>query len=78
MTGPIPDELGNLEELTVLYLDGSQLTGPIPRRIGDLPLQWLSLANNQLSGPIPPGIGNLKRLAVLRLGPPSLKMRTGA
>ena len=37
LTGNIPAELGNLDNLEVLYLsDGNQLTGTLPAALGDL------------------------------------------
>ena len=36
LTGPIPDELGNLVNIEVLILFGSDLTGPIPAELGNL------------------------------------------
>ena len=36
LMGEIPSELGNLDELTGLFLDQNQLTGAIPSELGDL------------------------------------------
>ena len=68
LTGPIPPELGNLSELTELFLHASRLTGPIPPALGNLSeLRRLVLWGNQLSGPIPTELGSLINLQALRL-----------
>ena len=68
LIGPIPSELGNLSNLTVLWLESNQLSGPIPPGLGNLSnLTRLWLESNQLSGPIPPELGNLSNLTSLYL-----------
>ena len=68
LTGSIPPEIGNLTNLTHLYLNWNQLKGSIPSEIGNLTnLQELFLSDNQLTGSIPPEIGNLTNLEVLWL-----------
>jgi len=63
LSGSIPQEIGNLTELTWLFLSGNQLSGSIPPEIGNLTqLDSLELTGNQLSGSIPPEIGNLTQL----------------
>ncbi|OAY71354.1 putative leucine-rich repeat receptor-like protein kinase [Ananas comosus] len=52
--GIIPDELGNLGQLTSLSLNSNQFTGGIPVSLGKLSnLDWLDLADNQLNGSLP-------------------------
>ena len=68
LSGEIPPELGNLENLTVLTLFGNHLTGEIPPELGNLTnLTELWLSFNQLSGEIPPELGNLAHLQELYL-----------
>ncbi|PQQ11564.1 hypothetical protein Pyn_38840 [Prunus yedoensis var. nudiflora] len=52
--GEIPDELGNLAELSFLALNSNNFSGAIPPSLGKLSkLYWLDLADNQLTGTIP-------------------------
>ena len=68
LTGSIPPELGDLENLTVLSLYGNGLTGSIPPELGDLEnLTGLDLAVNGLTGSIPPELGDLANLTGLYL-----------
>jgi len=68
LTGTIPSELGNLTNLTGLYLFNNTLSGSIPSELGNLTsLIDLFLFNNTLSGSIPPELGNLTNLIDLRL-----------
>ena len=47
LSGPIPSELGNLDNLGSLRLDSNQLSGPIPSQLGNLAdLKALSLNPN--------------------------------
>ncbi len=69
LSGPIPAELGNLDNLEWLRLHSNQLSGPIPAELGNLDnLEWLRLHSNQLSGPIPAELGNLPNLEIIYLG----------
>lgn len=66
--GAIPENIGNLKNLTWLYLRGSQLTGQIPESLFDLrQLQSLDLAGNKISGDFPLGITNLRNLWKIEL-----------
>ena len=51
VTGPIPEEFGQLTRMTELYLSGNQLTGTVPESV--LNLSWLKkmhLHDNLLTG----------------------------
>ena len=58
LTGPIPEDLGSLSNLTLLSLDWNDLTGPIPAELGNLVnIERLGLSYNWgLSGPLPSGL----------------------
>ncbi|KAL5201034.1 hypothetical protein ABZP36_035388 [Zizania latifolia] len=65
---PLPDNLGDLSALRVLFLASCSLNGSIPASIGKLKnLVNLDLSTNKLSGEIPTGIGNLSSLVQLEL-----------
>jgi Leucine-rich repeat (LRR) protein len=69
LTGSISPEIGNLTNLTSLFLNYNQLTGEIPLEIGNLTnLTDLDLGINQLTGEIPVELGNLTNLTYLYLG----------
>ena len=52
--------MGNLENLTTLYLSANELTGTIPPELESLTkLEKLRLGGNELTGPIPPALVDL-------------------
>ncbi|KAE9458171.1 hypothetical protein C3L33_09927, partial [Rhododendron williamsianum] len=60
LSGPLPPEIGNLEDLTILALDGSRFSGPIPQSLGNLSkITFLHLSRNRFSGQIPKIFGTL-------------------
>lgn len=68
LSGSIPAELGNLNNLQWLLLSKNELTGSIPVELGSLSdLTYLWLYNNQLSGSIPVELSNLNNLVSLYL-----------
>ena len=68
LTGTIPPELGNLNNLERLNLTRNQLTGDIPPELSLLTnLQLLALGGNQLTGPIPTWLVNITNLEELHL-----------
>ena len=68
MEGAIPPELGQLSNLTALWLNGNELEGAIPPELGQLSsLTELWLNGNQLTGTIPAELGQLTNLTHLSL-----------
>ena len=68
LSGPIPQDLGNLTNLWLVILWWNDLTGPIPASLGSLVhLRYLNLTGNGLTGPIPPELGDLANLGTLNL-----------
>ena len=68
LAGPIPEALGQLENLQVLDLFYNGLTGPIPEALGNLKnLQELNLSSTGLTGSIPETLGQLENLRTLSL-----------
>ncbi|KAI4376050.1 hypothetical protein MLD38_013848 [Melastoma candidum] len=68
ISGSIPSSLGNLTNLTGLFLSDNNLTGVIPSSLGKL-LRILNLdfSRNSLSGSIPSSFTSLKNLTFLGL-----------
>lgn len=57
LQGSIPDALGNITSLRILYLDNNRLHGEIPKSIDNLcKLQEIILNGNNLSGVLPPNL----------------------
>ncbi|KAF7151962.1 hypothetical protein RHSIM_Rhsim02G0186000 [Rhododendron simsii] len=66
LSGEIPDELGQFENIRELHLDNNLVGGPIPGTIGRLKyLETLTLSGNQLNGTLPESLGHLSKLRVL-------------
>ena len=69
LTGSIPPEIGNLNNLTELDLSDNDLTGSIPSEIGNLSnLTKIHLYDNDLTGSLPSEIWNLTNLTDLHTG----------
>ena len=68
LTGEIPPELGDLENLQWLQISHNELTREIPGELGNLTnLERLYLHVNRLTGEIPPELGNLVNLEFMGL-----------
>ncbi|MCP4699872.1 MAG: hypothetical protein GY862_23920 [Gammaproteobacteria bacterium] len=68
LSGSIPAELGNLTNLTKLFLITDHLSGAIPVELGNLTnLTHLALRYLRLSGNIPAELGNMTNLTSLAL-----------
>ncbi|XP_057470100.1 receptor protein-tyrosine kinase CEPR2-like isoform X2 [Actinidia eriantha] len=66
--GEIPESLGNLKNLTWIFLGGSNLRGEIPESIFELTaLQTLDISGNQISGNFPKSISKLQNLIKIEL-----------
>ncbi len=64
----IPPGIGQLTSLTRLYLNDSNISGPLPIELGQLTsLIELIADDNRLSGTVPSELGNLSNLIILRL-----------
>ena len=68
ISGTIPQEIEQLTNIKLLYMENNLLSGSIPESLGNLEnLYVLSLSQNKLSGQIPLSIGNLSLLSELYL-----------
>ncbi|CAL4908836.1 unnamed protein product [Urochloa decumbens] len=68
LSGPLPAELGKLEQLQYMEMGDNNLQGPIPPELGNLTnLISMDLFNNDISGHLPRTLGNLKNLRILRI-----------
>eukprot|EP00429_Kryptoperidinium_foliaceum_P125138 CAMPEP_0176334754 /NCGR_PEP_ID=MMETSP0121_2-20121125/78262_1 /TAXON_ID=160619 /ORGANISM="Kryptoperidinium foliaceum, Strain CCMP 1326" /LENGTH=174 /DNA_ID=CAMNT_0017677707 /DNA_START=184 /DNA_END=708 /DNA_ORIENTATION=+ len=58
MTGTIPTEIGNCDNLIQLVLASNNFSGPLPSELGQLiELETLDVHNNSLTGTIPSELG---------------------
>jgi RHS repeat-associated protein len=68
ITGPFPEQLTSLGNITGLYLSSNNFYGPISDNLDNLPaLMYLRLDANQFTGGIPGSIGSLHSLRELFL-----------
>ena len=53
----LPEGLfSSFPQIEAIFLNNNQFSGYLPDNLGDSPVNYLSLANNQLTGPIPSSI----------------------
>ena len=68
LNGTLPNSLGNLSRLELLYLDSNNITGSIPESLGNLSgLYELDLSSNNITGSIPESLGSLNNLVEILL-----------
>ncbi|XP_049397459.1 receptor-like protein 7 [Solanum stenotomum] len=73
ISGELPDSIGTLSSLNILYLYGCQFSGSIPDSIGNLAqIRTLWFSGNHFTGHIPSTISKLKHLTHLYLSDNSL------
>uniref|UniRef100_A0A3N7GB72 Leucine-rich repeat-containing N-terminal plant-type domain-containing protein n=2 Tax=Populus trichocarpa TaxID=3694 RepID=A0A3N7GB72_POPTR len=77
LTGEIPFELGNLNNIELLNLSHNSLTGPIPPTFSNLKkIETLDLSYNNLNGEIPPQLLNLNSLSAFSVAHNNLSGKT--
>ena len=60
LSGSLPENIGDLEHLEALWINGNHLSGEIPESMGNLMnLELLYLSDNNLSGSIPESLCSL-------------------
>uniref|UniRef100_A0ACD5ZSI9 Uncharacterized protein n=1 Tax=Avena sativa TaxID=4498 RepID=A0ACD5ZSI9_AVESA len=68
LNGEIPQDIGNLKNLKLLFLYTNQLTGTIPASIATLPKLWdIRIFENKLSGELPQDLGKHSPLGNLEV-----------
>lgn len=68
LSGEIPVQLGDLQNIRSLNLSSNRLTGSIPNSISKLKsLESLDLPNNKLDGNIPPQLADLNSLGYFNI-----------
>ena len=68
LSGPLPQEIGGLENVVTIDLSHNLLSGQIPNSIkGCKSLEKLLMGNNRFSGLIPKALGDVKGLEMLDL-----------
>jgi Leucine-rich repeat (LRR) protein len=63
LAGPIPPEIGDFPDLTILVLGGSPISGSLPTEVGNLAnLTDLWIFETNITGSLPTSLGNLSQL----------------
>ncbi|KAK4835202.1 hypothetical protein QYF36_006725 [Acer negundo] len=73
LTGDIPTDIGNLQQIKAMNLSHNSLSGSIPESFSNLSnIESLDLSHNKLSGRIPPQLTQLNSLAIFNVSINSL------
>ncbi|KAM0040189.1 putative non-specific serine/threonine protein kinase [Helianthus debilis subsp. tardiflorus] len=76
ISGPIPEEIGDISTLEELVLENNLLGGPLPQNLGRLTrLRRFLVSANKFTGSIPESFGNLTNLEDFRIDGSSLSGR---
>ncbi|KAK0592797.1 hypothetical protein LWI29_025551 [Acer saccharum] len=68
LTGDIPKDIGNLQQIKAMNLSHNFLSGSIPESFSNLTnIESLDLSHNKLSGRIPPQLTQLNSLAIFNV-----------
>ncbi|KAK2640181.1 hypothetical protein Ddye_027976 [Dipteronia dyeriana] len=68
LTGDIPTDIGNLQEIITMNLSHNFLSGSIPESFSNLTnIESLDLSHNKLSGRVPPQLTQLNRLGIFNV-----------
>ncbi|KAI3769372.1 hypothetical protein L6452_00473 [Arctium lappa] len=68
LSGRIPEELGNLSSIEILFLNSNNFTGDLPPSFANLiTMKELRIQASGLEGPIPPSITLMETLSDLRI-----------
>ncbi len=63
LNGSIPPEIGNLTNLTELWLNGNDFSGQLPESFGNLSkMKYLQLSMNRFTGPLPASMSSMKSM----------------
>ncbi|XP_040986000.1 probable LRR receptor-like serine/threonine-protein kinase At1g74360 [Juglans microcarpa x Juglans regia] len=67
LSGEIPEDIGKMQNFSMLHLGINEFYGKLPSQIGQMPLVVLNVSRNKLSGEIPKEIGDITCLQKLDL-----------
>mmetsp|Transcript_37667 Transcript_37667/g.52321 ORF Transcript_37667/g.52321 Transcript_37667/m.52321 type:complete len:1487 (+) Transcript_37667:259-4719(+) len=62
ISGTLPNSLGNLTRMQILFVGQNRFKGTLPSELGQLPLTNLALMDNQFTGTVPKELGNILSL----------------
>ncbi|KAI3860661.1 hypothetical protein MKW92_053892, partial [Papaver armeniacum] len=68
LSGPVPEEIGNITTLKNLALEINQLSGHLPQKLGDIVgINRIVLSSNNFTGEVPPTFYKLTNLTDFRI-----------